>query len=118
MDGSAADGEDPFFSALFLIVTVVIQRLQRAGGSYQDGPSAEKVRQEDGYEEVGQEVQVPQEDSKEGRQEGGPEILGQENRQKISSQIGQEERQAREIGPEELCPEAGKVGWPVALAAD
>ena len=113
MDGSAADGEHPFFSALLLIVTVVLRRLQRAGDPYQDGPSAEKVRQEDGYEEVGQEVQVPQENSKEGWQEGGPEILRQENRQKISSLIGQEKRQAREIGPE-----AGKVGWPVALASD
>ena len=113
MDGSAADGEHPFFSALFLIVIVVIHRLQRAGGPDQDGPSAEKVRQEDGYEEVGQEVHAPQENSKEGWQEGGPEIIGQENRQKTSSQIGQEKRQAREIGPE-----ARKVRWPEAIASD
>lgn len=113
MDGSAADGEHPFFSAL--LHTVVIRRLQRAGGPYQDGPSAEEDREEGGYQEVGQEIR--QENGKEAPQEGGPEILRQEDRQKISSQIGQEERptdrQARQNGPE-----AGKEGWPEALASD
>ncbi|HEY5939550.1 MAG TPA: hypothetical protein VIT87_01935 [Gemmatimonadales bacterium] len=74
MDGSAADGEDPFFSAV-LLLTVVIQRLQRAGG-----PSPEKDREENGYQEVGQEVR--QESGEEGRQEGG----------KIGEAFGSQER--------------------------
>jgi hypothetical protein len=117
MDGSAADGKRSFFSALILL-TVVIRRLQGASGPSQEGASAEEDRQEDGCQEVGQEIgqEHGEESRPEGRQERGPEGLRQEDRQKIGSQIGQEKRQAREIGPEEF--EAGKEGWPEALASD
>jgi hypothetical protein len=112
MDGSAADGEHPFFSALLLAIE--IRRLQRAGRPSQDGPSAEKDRQEVG-QEIDQEIRPEQ--GQEGRQEGRPEILRQEDCQKISSQIDQEkrpkDRQAWQIGPE-----AGKERRPEALASD
>jgi len=138
MDGSAADGEHSFFSALFL--PLVVRRLQRASGPYQAGPSAEEGRQKDGYQEVSQEVQQEidpesrqegrQEDRpesrQEGRQEDRPEIVRQEVRQEICPQVGQERRaprcQAREVSEEGLgpvvVPEAGEKGRSAALASD